>query len=182
MTYNGSNVADLTKHPVLCLVWLGDEGMEIKRQITGMMRLLSDKAGRVYQRVGAERDSLQKEPPDEHLSWAHQPATLSVALEDQQTNSWSPAGDPGPSPSSISTPVLNGPGCSQYSTRSKALRILNNTKDLIKVNEANGRAAQHTWEGKNQQTQVQFLKEQKFLMIIKPWKRDRVQHLTSVLL
>ncbi|XP_029910099.1 BEN domain-containing protein 7 [Myripristis murdjan] len=118
-------------------VWLGDEGMEIKRQITGMMRLLSDKAGRVYQRVGAERDSLQKEPQDEHLSWAHQPATLSLALEDQQTNSWSPAGDPGPSPSSISTPVPNGPGCSQYSTRSKALRILNNTKDLIKVNEAN---------------------------------------------
>uniref|UniRef100_A0A667XW44 BEN domain containing 7 n=1 Tax=Myripristis murdjan TaxID=586833 RepID=A0A667XW44_9TELE len=111
--------------------------MEIKRQITGMMRLLSDKAGRVYQRVGAERDSLQKEPQDEHLSWAHQPATLSLALEDQQTNSWSPAGDPGPSPSSISTPVPNGPGCSQYSTRSKALRILNNTKDLIKVNEAN---------------------------------------------
>ncbi|XP_071755940.1 BEN domain-containing protein 7 [Centroberyx gerrardi] len=117
--------------------WLGDEGMEIKRQITGMMRLLSDKAGRVYQRVGAERDGLKKEPQDEHLGWAHQPAAMSLASEDQQSNSWNSTGDPGPSPSSISTPVPNGPGCSQYSTRSKALRILNNTKDLIRVNEAN---------------------------------------------
>ncbi|KAG5830552.1 hypothetical protein ANANG_G00311920 [Anguilla anguilla] len=31
--------------------WLGDEGVEIKRQITGMMRLLNDKAGRMYQRA-----------------------------------------------------------------------------------------------------------------------------------
>ncbi|KAM3870607.1 BEN domain-containing protein 7 [Diretmus argenteus] len=121
-------------------VWLEDEGMEIKRQITGMMRLLSDKAGRVYQRVGAQQTSLEKEPQDEHLSWAHQPATLSLPLEDHQNNSWNSTGDPGfygPSPSSISTLIPNGPGYSQYSTRSKALMILNNTKDLIKVNEAN---------------------------------------------
>ncbi|XP_040894770.1 BEN domain-containing protein 7 [Toxotes jaculatrix] len=119
------------------VVWLGDEGMEIKRQITGMMRLLSDKTSRVYQRVGTEQDSLTKEPQDRRLAWVHQPVPLSLASEDHQSNSWNSAGDPGPSPSSISTPIPNGPGCGQYSTRSKAMRILNNTKDLVKVKEAN---------------------------------------------
>lgn len=134
----------------LNVVWVGDEGMEIKRQITGMMRLLSDKTGRVYQRVGAEQDSLTKEPQERHLTWVHQPAPLSLVSEDHQSNSWNSAGDPGPSPSSISTPIPNGPSCGQYSTRSKAMRILNNTKDLIKVNEANGRVPKH----ENQQTQL----------------------------
>ncbi|XP_070764159.1 BEN domain-containing protein 7 [Enoplosus armatus] len=118
-------------------VWVGDEGMEIKRQITGMMRLLSDKTGRVYQRVVTEQDSLTKEPQDRHLTWVHQPAPLSLVSEDHQSDSWNSAGDPGLSPPSISTPIPNSPGCGQYSTRSKAMRVLNNTKDLIKVNEAN---------------------------------------------
>ncbi|XP_022610355.1 BEN domain-containing protein 7 [Seriola dumerili] len=112
--------------------------MEIKRQITGMMRLLSDKTSRVYQRVGTEQDTLTKEPQERHLAWVHQPVPLSLVSEDHQSNSWNSAGDPGPSPSSVSTPIPNGPGCGQYSTRSKALRILNSTKHLIKVNEANG--------------------------------------------
>ncbi|XP_036962909.1 BEN domain-containing protein 7 isoform X3 [Acanthopagrus latus] len=116
-------------------VWVGDEGMEIKRQITGMMRLLSDKTGRVYQRAGAEQDSFTKEPQERHPTWGQQAAPLSLVSEDHQSNSWSPAGEPGPSPSSTSTPIPNGPVCGQYSTRSKAMRILNNTKDLIKVND-----------------------------------------------
>uniref|UniRef100_A0A3P8S3Y2 BEN domain containing 7 n=1 Tax=Amphiprion percula TaxID=161767 RepID=A0A3P8S3Y2_AMPPE len=127
--------------PHLCFpldaVWLGDEGMEIKKQITGMMRLLSDKTGRVYQRVAAEQDGSTKEPQDRHLNWAHQPGLSSVMSEDHQSNSWNSAGEPGPSPPPVSTSIPNGPGCGQYSTRSRALRILNNTKDLIKVNEAN---------------------------------------------
>lgn len=127
----------------LNVVWVGDEGMEIKRQITGMMRLLSDKTGRVYQRVGAEQDSLTKEPQERHLTWVHQPPPLSLVSEDHQSNSWNSAVDPGPSPSSISTPIPNGPSCGQYSTRSKAMRILSNTKDLIKVNEANGKVPKH---------------------------------------
>uniref|UniRef100_A0A3P8S3S4 BEN domain containing 7 n=1 Tax=Amphiprion percula TaxID=161767 RepID=A0A3P8S3S4_AMPPE len=118
-------------------LWLGDEGMEIKKQITGMMRLLSDKTGRVYQRVAAEQDGSTKEPQDRHLNWAHQPGLSSVMSEDHQSNSWNSAGEPGPSPPPVSTSIPNGPGCGQYSTRSRALRILNNTKDLIKVNEAN---------------------------------------------
>lgn len=110
--------------------------MEIKKQITGMMRLLSDKASRAYQRVGAEQGSSKKEPQDNHLNWVHQPQSL--ALEDYQSKSWSSTGDQGSSPTSITMP--NGPGCSQYSTRSKALRIMNNTKDLINLSGADGRA------------------------------------------
>lgn len=121
------------------IVWVEDEGMEIKRQITGMMRLLSDKTGRVYQRVGTEQDGLAKEPQGGHLTWTHQPAALSLVSDDFQSNTWSCAGDPGPSPSSTSTRIPNGPGCGQYSTRSKAMRIHSNTKDLIKVTGANSR-------------------------------------------
>ncbi|XP_076589576.1 BEN domain-containing protein 7 isoform X1 [Chaetodon auriga] len=121
-------------------VWVEEEGMEIKRQITGMMRLLSDKTGRVYQRVGPEQDSFTKEPQDGHLTWVQEPAPLSLVSEENDSNSWNSAGDPGPSPSSISARVPNGPGCGQYSTRSKAVRILNNSKDRIKMNEANADA------------------------------------------
>uniref|UniRef100_A0A3P8S2L2 BEN domain containing 7 n=1 Tax=Amphiprion percula TaxID=161767 RepID=A0A3P8S2L2_AMPPE len=100
-------------------LWLGDEGMEIKKQITGMMRLLSDKTGRVYQRVAAEQDGSTKEPQDRHLNWAHQPGLSSVMSEDHQSNSWNSAGEPGPSPPPVSTSIPNGPGCGQYSTRSR---------------------------------------------------------------
>nr|XP_040017980.1 BEN domain-containing protein 7 isoform X2 [Gasterosteus aculeatus aculeatus] len=117
-------------------VWLGDEGVEIKRQITGMMRLLSDKTGRVYHRVVREQDSLTKDPQERHQTWVHQPAISSLVSEDHQSNRWISAGDPGPAP--ISTPIPNGPSCGQYGTRSKALKVLNNTKDPNKVNEANG--------------------------------------------
>lgn len=116
--------------------------MEIKRQITGMMRmrLLSDKTSRVYQRAGAEPDSLTKQPQDRHVTWAQQPPSLSLGSQEHQSNSWNSTGDLGSSSSTVSNPVPNGPGCSQYSTRSKATRVLNkNTKDLMKVNEANGR-------------------------------------------
>uniref|UniRef100_A0A3P8S2C7 BEN domain containing 7 n=1 Tax=Amphiprion percula TaxID=161767 RepID=A0A3P8S2C7_AMPPE len=91
-------------------LWLGDEGMEIKKQITGMMRLLSDKTGRVYQRVAAEQDGSTKEPQDRHLNWAHQPGLSSVMSEDHQSNSWNSAGEPGPSPPPVSTSIPNGPG------------------------------------------------------------------------
>lgn len=132
----------------LKVVWLGDEGLEIKRQITGMMRLLSDKTSRVYQRVGAEQDSLTVNPHDGHQTWVHQLAPLSLGSED--SDSWTFAGDPGPSPSSISTPILNGQGCGQYSTRSKTLRILSNTSDLIKVKDVKGRIPQYVGRGDHQ--------------------------------
>ncbi|KAM3609389.1 uncharacterized protein V6R79_013958 [Siganus canaliculatus] len=122
-------------------VWVGDEGMGIKKQITGMMRLLSDKSSRIYQRMGTEPDSLTKEPPERILTSVHQPEPLSLVSDEHQSNSWNSAQDPGPSPSSMSTTIPNGIGCAQYSTRSKATRILNNAKELLKVNQGNADVA-----------------------------------------
>ncbi|XP_026142929.1 BEN domain-containing protein 7 isoform X2 [Carassius auratus] len=89
-------------------VWLGDEGMEIKKQITGMMRLLSDKTGRVYQRVGREGETLKQEPQEEVLSL---PVAQSPAPEHLQYG-WS------------SVPMTHG----KYGTRSKTQRMLNHSK------------------------------------------------------
>lgn len=119
----------------VCVVLVGEEGMEIKRQITGMMRLLSDRSGRVYQRVSAEQDSATKEPQGRHLSWPQEPAPLP---RDHQGNSWNSAGDPEPSPLSITVNPLNGPGCGQQGTGSKAKRP-KETKEPNKVHESHGR-------------------------------------------
>ncbi|KAM6961190.1 BEN domain-containing protein 7 [Aplochiton taeniatus] len=105
------------------VAWLGEEGMEIKKQITGMMRLMNDKAGRVYQRVRLEGDSLKMDPQHGHMS-SQPPVT-----EDHQISMWSPITEAGPSP----TAMTNGQGCSQYITRSKTNQILNHTKELIKT-------------------------------------------------
>lgn len=112
------------------VVWVGEEGMEIKRQITGMMRLLSDKSGRVYQRVTTEQDSTTKEPQGRQLSWPQEPAPLPG---DHQGNSWNSAGDPEPSPSSVTINPPNGPGCGHQGTGSKE------TKEPNKVHESHGR-------------------------------------------
>uniref|UniRef100_A0A3Q2PY42 Si:ch211-220f12.4 n=1 Tax=Fundulus heteroclitus TaxID=8078 RepID=A0A3Q2PY42_FUNHE len=90
--------------------WMGDESMEIKKQITGMMRLLSDKTGSVYQRLGAEQSSSTKEHQDGLMNCLHTPPILSLESEDPHFQSWS-SRDPEPPPSSASTSVSNGPGC-----------------------------------------------------------------------
>ncbi|KAM4828551.1 BEN domain-containing protein 7 isoform 2-T2 [Thomomys bottae] len=51
-------------------IFLGDESMEIKKQITGMRRLLNDSTGRIYQRVGKEGEKLKEEPQDVDLVWS----------------------------------------------------------------------------------------------------------------
>lgn len=119
----------------LCVVWVGEEGMEIKRQITGMMRLLSDKSGRVYQRITTEQDSTTKEPQGRHLSWPQEPAPLPGG---HQGNSWKSAGDPGPSPSSVTIDAPNGPLCGQQVTGSKATRP-KEAKEPNQVHESHGR-------------------------------------------
>lgn len=119
----------------VCVVWVGEEGMEIKRQITGMMRLLSDKSGRVYQRVTSEQDSTTKEPQGRPLSWPQEPAPLPG---DHQGDSWKSAGDPGPSPSSVTINPPNGPGCGQRGIGSKATK-LKETKEPNKIHESHGR-------------------------------------------
>ncbi|KAG9273023.1 BEN domain-containing protein 7 isoform X1 [Astyanax mexicanus] len=89
--------------------WLGDEGTEIKKQITGMMRLLSDKSGRGYQRVEREGEAVKEEPQEEALSWT---LPQNQAPEEPQ-HCWS------------SAPPMSH---SQYDTRSKTQKILNNSK------------------------------------------------------
>ncbi|XP_068595988.1 BEN domain-containing protein 7 [Brachionichthys hirsutus] len=112
-------------------VWVGDKGLEIKRQITGMMRLLNDKTGR-YQRMGTEQGRLTKEPQPRNLTGLRQPPSP----DDHQSSSWNSAGNLRPSQASISTPILNGPDCSP----SRVMRILSGTKDLVKANEPNAPA------------------------------------------
>uniref|UniRef100_A0A3B3WMC2 BEN domain-containing protein n=1 Tax=Poecilia mexicana TaxID=48701 RepID=A0A3B3WMC2_9TELE len=87
------------------ILWMGDGSMEIKKQITGMMRLLGDKTGRGYQRLGVEQNSSTKEPQESQLNCMHSPPVLPVVSEDQ---SWSSPGDPEPPPSSKSTSLPNG--------------------------------------------------------------------------
>ncbi|KAG7261462.1 hypothetical protein CRUP_008151 [Coryphaenoides rupestris] len=102
-----------------------EEGTEIKRQITGMMRLLSDKTGRVYQRIGAKGDDSNKDPQDYGLSWVQPPATLPHLPEN---HNWTHAAEPEPS-SSCSIPIANGQRYNQYTTRSTASRITDQPKD-----------------------------------------------------
>lgn len=85
-----------------------------------MMRVLNDKAGRVYQRVGREGENLKQEPQDELLSWA---STADLEPEVPQHSSWTCS----PQPS-------NHPTSGQYSTRSKTQKVLNRTKDLSNSN------------------------------------------------
>uniref|UniRef100_A0A3P9JD20 Si:ch211-220f12.4 n=1 Tax=Oryzias latipes TaxID=8090 RepID=A0A3P9JD20_ORYLA len=134
---NSSSKDGKTKDAVVSDVWLEDEGVEIKRQITGMMRLLRDKTGRVYQRVVADCDGTTNDSQDKHLSWVHQPPFLSVVPDDHQGNSWLSTGHSELSVPSPSIPVPNGPNYGQYSTRSRSLRIFNKTKDVSKTNEQN---------------------------------------------
>ncbi|XP_031214617.1 BEN domain-containing protein 7 isoform X6 [Mastomys coucha] len=62
-------------------IFLGDESMEIKKQITGMRRLLNDSTGRIYQRVGREGEKLKEEPQDVDLVW---PQRLNSSTEAPQ--------------------------------------------------------------------------------------------------
>ncbi|KAL6478875.1 hypothetical protein MHYP_G00123080 [Metynnis hypsauchen] len=89
--------------------WLGEEGMEIKRQITGMMRLLNDKAGRAYQRAEREGEAVKEEPQEEALSFV---LPQNQTLEEPQ-HCWS-----------TGAPMSQ----SQYDTRSKTQKMLNKSK------------------------------------------------------
>ncbi|XP_014639143.1 PREDICTED: BEN domain-containing protein 7 isoform X3 [Ceratotherium simum simum] len=62
-------------------IFLGDESMEIKKQITGMRRLLNDSTGRIYQRVGKEGEKLKEEPQDLDSIW---PQRLNSSAEAPQ--------------------------------------------------------------------------------------------------
>lgn len=75
----------------VALFSLGDESREIKKQITGMRRLLNDSTGRIYQRVGKEGEKLKEEPQDLDLAWAQRlnpPAESQASLHPSQSGAW----------------------------------------------------------------------------------------------
>ncbi|XP_074124689.1 BEN domain-containing protein 7 isoform X2 [Sminthopsis crassicaudata] len=99
-------------------IFLGDESMEIKKQITGMRRLLNDSTGRIYQRVGKEGEKLKEEPQDLDLVWAQR---LNSSTEVSQSLHPSPSGTWNELPSQIG----QFPG--QYGTRSKTFQSQSKT-------------------------------------------------------
>ncbi|XP_027784445.1 BEN domain-containing protein 7 isoform X2 [Marmota flaviventris] len=68
-------------------IFLGDESMEIKKQITGMRRLLNDSTGRIYQRVGKEGEKLKEEPQDLDLVWPQRLNSSAVAPQSLHSSS-----------------------------------------------------------------------------------------------
>ncbi|XP_029471024.1 BEN domain-containing protein 7 isoform X2 [Rhinatrema bivittatum] len=89
---------------------LGDEGMEIKKQITGMRRLLNDSTGRIYQRVGKEGEKLKEEPQELEVAWGRQSPPSPLRPRDGLRASWN---DGSPQASYYS---------GQYGTRSKTVQ------------------------------------------------------------
>ncbi|XP_034983019.1 BEN domain-containing protein 7 isoform X2 [Zootoca vivipara] len=95
------------------LINQGDESREIKKQITGMRRLLNDSAGRTYQRVGKEGEKLKEEPQDLDLAWAQRlnpPAETQANLHPTQSGTWN----------ELSPQISHYSG--QYGTRSKTFQ------------------------------------------------------------
>ncbi|XP_031508350.1 BEN domain-containing protein 7 isoform X6 [Papio anubis] len=93
--------------------WSGDESMEIKKQITGMRRLLNDSTGRIYQRVGKEGEKLKEEPQDLDLVW---PPRLNSSAEAPQSLH--------PSSRGVwnELPPQSGQFSGQYGTRSRTFQ------------------------------------------------------------
>ncbi|XP_014353000.1 BEN domain-containing protein 7 isoform X1 [Latimeria chalumnae] len=103
------------------LYTVGDENMEIRKQITGMRRLLNDKAGRIYQRVGKEGEKLKEEPQDPNLEWAENvtPQADSQAVPAlSQNGTWN----------DIQTQATQFSG--HYGTRSKTLKSRNQNVEI----------------------------------------------------
>ncbi|XP_074920382.1 BEN domain-containing protein 7 isoform X1 [Chelonoidis abingdonii] len=93
--------------------FLGDESREIKKQITGMRRLLNDSTGRIYQRVGKEGEKLKEEPQDLDLAWAQRLTALAdsqASLHPSQNGAWT----------EVSSQASHFSG--QYGTRSKSFQ------------------------------------------------------------
>ncbi|XP_066446007.1 BEN domain-containing protein 7 isoform X2 [Eleutherodactylus coqui] len=89
-----------------------DEGMEIKKQITGMRRLLNDSTGRVYQRVGKEGEKLKEGVHDLDMSWTDSVST-SCATDDPIHATQAPWNN---------VPIQASEFTGQYGTRSKTVQ------------------------------------------------------------
>ncbi|XP_055011657.1 BEN domain-containing protein 7 [Boleophthalmus pectinirostris] len=95
--------------------WVGEDGMEIKRQITGMMKILSDRSGRGYQRVGPVLSQDRGEDGGQSSLWLPDDDHVWTSVE-------------GIAPSTLPSTHTNAPG-----TRSRGQRELHSTKDLTKA-------------------------------------------------
>ena len=86
--------------------------MEIKKQITGMRRLLNDSAGRIYQRVGKEGEKLKEEPQDLDSIWPQRlnPAEAPPSLHPPSRGAWN------------ELPPQSGQFSGQYGTRSRTFQ------------------------------------------------------------
>ncbi|KAM9671900.1 BEN domain-containing protein 7 isoform 6-T6 [Trichechus inunguis] len=108
-------------------IFLGDESMEIKKQITGMRRLLNDSTGRIYQRVGKEGEKLKEEPQDSDLIWLQR---LNSSAEAPQSLRPSSGGE---------LPVVNSSGesncctCNCQSTLQAILQELKTMRKLMQI-------------------------------------------------
>nr|XP_058915181.1 BEN domain-containing protein 7 isoform X7 [Kogia breviceps] len=93
-------------------IFLGDESMEIKKQITGMRRLLNDSAGRVYQRVGKDGEKLKEEPQDLDSIWPQRSNSVEAppSLHPSSRGAWS------------ELPAQSGQFSGQYGTRSRTFQ------------------------------------------------------------
>ncbi|XP_044136031.1 BEN domain-containing protein 7 [Bufo gargarizans] len=91
----------------------GDEGMEIKKQITGMRRLLNDSTGRVYQRVGKEGEKLKEGVHDLDMSWTDSLSTSCAAAADPSHSTQPPWNN---------VPIQTSEFSGQYGTRSKTVQ------------------------------------------------------------
>nr|XP_031300392.1 BEN domain-containing protein 7 isoform X2 [Camelus dromedarius] len=93
-------------------IFLGDESMEIKKQITGMRRLLNDSTGRTYQRVGKEGEKLKEEPQDLGSVWPPRlnSAEAPQSLHPPSRGAWN------------ELPPQSGHFSGQYGTRSRTFQ------------------------------------------------------------
>ncbi|XP_055003541.1 BEN domain-containing protein 7 isoform X2 [Sorex araneus] len=93
-------------------IFIGDESMEIKKQVTGMRRLLNDSAGRIYQRVGKEGEKLKEEPQDLESLW---PPRLNAPADPQSLQ-------PSARGAWNELPPHSGQFSGQYGTRSRTFQ------------------------------------------------------------
>ncbi|XP_069621288.1 BEN domain-containing protein 7 isoform X2 [Ranitomeya imitator] len=107
--YKSQDYSDINGESIEFHHFSGDEGMEIKKQITGMRRLLNDSTGRVYQRVGKEGEKLKEGVHDLDISWTDNLSTSCDPIHSTQAP-WN------------NVPIQSSEFSGQYGTRSKTVQ------------------------------------------------------------
>ncbi|XP_056429332.1 BEN domain-containing protein 7 isoform X2 [Hyla sarda] len=110
--FKSQDYSDINGESVDFHQFSGDEGMEIKKQITGMRRLLNDSTGWVYQRVGKEGEKLKEGVHDLDMNWTDSMSTSCSADNPIHSThaTWN------------NVPVQTSDFPGQYGTRSKTVQ------------------------------------------------------------